>query len=145
MGKTTQFIEKEFEPFKIYPIPGIPFVSDSSWIAVLWRSLEEYLSDKVLFLPYIKANKIEVDSLIVTGHGVMGTSFIYAFSNIDLTTGILNVEHNLGQRIVNVQVYNNDYCMVMPDNIRLVDANNVEIDLNGFVPITDDWIALITY
>jgi len=78
------------------------------------------------------------------GFEVTGTTSWYqAFTNADLTAGVLTVNHNLGHKYAIVQIYDNNDDMVMPDGISLTDANNLDVDLTSYGAITGTWRVIV--
>ena len=63
-----------------------------------------------------------------------------SFDNGDLGSGnILTVNHNLNVNYPIVVIYDNNDKVIEPDEIEYTDNNNVDIDLNSFVPLTGTW------
>jgi len=52
---------------------------------------------------------------------------------------VLTVNHSIGNKYSVVQVFNNNDELVMPDLITLTDANNLDVDLSSYTPITGTW------
>jgi len=66
------------------------------------------------------------------------------FTNATLSSaGILTVTHSLNQKYVVVQIYNNEDKMIIPDDIELVNANSLYVDLSGFGTLTGTWNVVI--
>ena len=72
------------------------------------------------------------------------TSFQMPFSSQDLVSNVLTITHGLFQRLVFVQVYNNNYQIVYPTNITLIDEMRCSVDLTGQVPISGLWHGLVS-
>lgn len=66
-----------------------------------------------------------------------------SFVNADLVGNVLTVTHNLGQRYHSVTVYDDNDDLIFPDNVNDVDANNVDIDLSSFAPISGTWNVVV--
>lgn len=63
-----------------------------------------------------------------------------SFTNASLGSGILTAYHNQNlPRPGNVTIWNNLGKAVIPDDIRVIDPNNIEIHLQSYVPITGAW------
>lgn len=71
------------------------------------------------------------------------SSFYKLFTNADLTAGKIVINHKFNNRVVAVEVVNNNFDTVRPDRIRRIDADNVEIDLSSLSPISGTWYAMI--
>jgi hypothetical protein len=70
-------------------------------------------------------------------------SFRTSFVDGDLTAGVLTVTHSMGEKYVDVTVYNNTDNKIMPDDITLTDANNLDIDLTSFGTLTGTWNLVV--
>lgn len=64
-------------------------------------------------------------------------------TNASLTGGKLTLNHNLNTDKIHVQVVNDTGYYVLPDGIKQVDNNNVEIDLASFGSISNTWKVII--
>jgi hypothetical protein len=84
---------------------------------------------------------------IVSATGGVSTtnpnSYRTSFVNGDLTAGVLTVTHNLAEKFVDVTVYNNSDQKIIPDDITVTNANNLDIDLSGFGTLTGTWNLVI--
>lgn len=67
-----------------------------------------------------------------------------SFTNSSLVSGILSVNHNLDETYVNVQVFDNNNNFIVPDNINLVDANDLTVDLLSYGTITGTYNLIVT-
>lgn len=72
------------------------------------------------------------------------TVYRQAFSNTNLSSGILTATHSLGSIIVNVQVFDNNNSLIVPDSVTLTDSNNVQINLTSFGTLTGTYNLIIT-
>ena len=80
----------------------------------------------------------------ITLLGGSTSAFTLDFTNADLAAGILTATHNLDQRPVLVQVYDNTWDMISPSEITLSDANTCDIDLAAFGTITGTWHLIVS-
>ena len=72
--------------------------------------------------------------------------FVQPFTNADLTgaeASIMTITHNLGQQYIVIDVYDDTNQEFIPSNVRVLDENTCEIDINGFQPISGTWHASI--
>ena len=74
--------------------------------------------------------------------GPYGNGMTFSFTSGDLIAGILNINHNLNNKYVIVEIYDNLDKKNEPDFVTLVDANNVEIDLSSY-SIVGTWNAAV--
>jgi len=65
------------------------------------------------------------------------------FDNGDLSSGILSVTHNLGNKIVKVVVANNSDEEVIPTDITFTDTNSLSVDLSSYGTITGTWTVVV--
>lgn len=72
-----------------------------------------------------------------------GGSYSTAFTNSSLSSGVLTVTHNLEYEYVVVSVYDNTDKQIIPSEVTTVNANSLQVDLSGFVPITGTWHVTI--
>ena len=71
---------------------------------------------------------------------LLSSSFSTSFTNTDLTSGgILNVNHSLDSQFPISQIVNNDNNLIGPDDITFTDADNLDVDLSTYYPITGTW------
>ena len=66
---------------------------------------------------------------------------IEEFTDLDLTGGVLTVEHNLGRKYVVVTIFDEDDSQIIPDQIQVFD-DMVEISLNSF-DVTN-WVVMVS-
>lgn len=84
------------------------------------------------------------DQVTVTIPGGSGTTaYRDDFVNADLTAGVLTVTHSLGQKYVQVSVYDNTDKKVMPDDITLTNTTTLTIDFTSFGTLTGTWNVIV--
>lgn len=77
---------------------------------------------------------------------VVAASLTYrqTFTASDLgTSGVLVIQHNLGEDFPIVQIYNNNREVIVPDQIVGDDSNSVMIALDSYGNITGNWTVVI--
>lgn len=72
------------------------------------------------------------------------TSYVVSFSSVNLSSGVLVINHNLGQKYVQVSVYDNNNKQIKPSVVTMIDENNCSIDISPFGSITGNWNVVIT-
>jgi phage gp45-like len=72
-----------------------------------------------------------------------GKLYRESFTNAALSGGEVIITHNLGNKIVLVQVSDNSDNVITPDQITLLSATQVKIVLGSFVPITGSWNVIV--
>lgn len=70
------------------------------------------------------------------------SSYRQSFTNSDLISGILTVNHTLAEQYVLVQVYDNNNRLINPDNIQC-NLNQTIIDLTSFGSIPGTWNIIV--
>jgi len=72
--------------------------------------------------------------------GAGSEGYTTSFDNNDLSSaGILIVNHNLNSTYPLVIIYDNNNLVIEPDEIEYKTANQIEIDLSSFAPISGTW------
>jgi len=70
------------------------------------------------------------------------TAYFKAFTNADLVSGVLTLQHNFGHKYGVFQLFDENDEKVDPDSIQPIDSNNVQFDLSSFSPISGTWHAV---
>jgi len=103
---------------------------------------------------YIDSNTIELDLSTMTpltgtykvrviGAGIATGGFKQTFAEADLSSGgVLTVTHGLGIKEVFVDVYDNNFKKIEPDEITLTDTNNCSVDLSSFDVLAGTWTVI---
>lgn len=63
--------------------------------------------------------------------GGAATAYSRTFSSADLSAGVLTVTHSLGIKLAIVQVFDNNFAMVIPDAITLIDTNTCSVNVTS--------------
>lgn len=73
------------------------------------------------------------------------TAVVYrrSFVDVDLTSGVLSVTHGLGQKYVNVTVYDENDKQIIPNEVLLQNTTQLQIDFTGFNVISGTWNLVI--
>lgn len=66
-----------------------------------------------------------------------------SFTNGDLTTGILSVTHNLGEKYVGVHIYDNNDKQIIPDEISLQSTTALQIELGSYGTLSGTWNLVV--
>jgi hypothetical protein len=78
-----------------------------------------------------------------TNLGTVGV-FRQSFTNANLTSGLLTVTHNLGQKYVQVSVYDEaDNRTLTADNFSATNTNTMTIDLTSFGTLSGTWNVVV--
>lgn len=74
-----------------------------------------------------------------------GATSIYrqSFVDADLTSGTITITHNLGQKYIIAQIYDENDELMVPDNIKLLSMSQCELDLFSFGTIIGTWNVTI--
>ena len=65
------------------------------------------------------------------------------FTDADISLGILPVNHNLAETHVSVVIYDQNNYVIQPDQIQVVNINNLNIDLSSYGTISGTWTILV--
>ena len=61
-----------------------------------------------------------------------GGSFLYGYDHIQsIISDIWTINHNFSNSDILCQVYDTDNQLIFPDNIRVIDGNNIEIEFTS--------------
>jgi hypothetical protein len=78
-----------------------------------------------------------------TGWVLFTGSYIRAFTNASLSSGVLAVTHSYNTKYVMVQVYNNNDKLVFPDGVTLLSTLACSVDLSSFGTISGTWHVIV--
>ena len=89
----------------------------------------------------VLTNKKYVDDAIVA----LATVSVYrqAFTDANLTAGVVQIAHNLNENFTQVTVYDNFNKVFIPDDIIVVNQNIIDIDLNSFGTLVGNWHVVV--
>lgn len=103
----------------------------------------------IIILPdeieFTDTNNINIDlssyeSLTGTWNVIVDTVNSTSFTDADLSSGgILEVNHVLNDQFPIINITNNSYEEIIPDDITYTDANNLAVDLSSYEPLTGTW------
>jgi len=78
------------------------------------------------------------------GSGGGGSSnYSTTITNVDLSAGVATITHNLGDSAPIVVIYDNNFKMLVPDEITVIDSNTIQIDLTSYAPISGTWYLTV--
>ena len=85
-----------------------------------------------------------LDTDAATKGYVDGITYSESFVDANLSaTGLIMIKHDLGQKIILTQVYNNSDTLIIPDSIVCSNTTTTTIDLNGYGAISGTWNVII--
>jgi hypothetical protein len=129
-----------------FPLPGIDQSSKGfrDNFSIIKQEIEALQAKTIQLVGDVTSAPTLIDGgntsvVVVTTSTVMRQSFVSS----DLSGGVLTVNHNLGNRIVMVQVSNNLSQVIQPDVITLTSNDVVTVDLSSFVPFTGTWNVIV--
>ncbi len=70
-------------------------------------------------------------------------SYKLSFVNGDLSVGSLTVTHNLNSKTVKVDIYDNNFKIVYPDEVTGTDVNTTTVNLASYGTLTGTWTVVI--
>ena len=72
------------------------------------------------------------------------TKYILSFTDSSIASGnILVITHNIGQKFVHVQIYDNNGNKVEPDLIQLINSNVCYVTMGSFRTLSGTWTAVV--
>lgn len=71
------------------------------------------------------------------------TKFKQTFTESDLSSGLLTINHNLGEDFPTVAIYNSSRNYISPDSINSANTNQIVIGLQSFENIAGTWSATV--
>lgn len=67
------------------------------------------------------------------------TAYYQSFTSANLSAGVLTVTHNLGHKLCQVQVFDNNDKQIIPDEITLSGTTALTVDLSSYGTISGTW------
>lgn len=76
----------------------------------------------------------------IAGAAAGATTYYNTFDDGDLdSSGILAINHGLGENFPHVIIFDENSQQVQADNIENIDSDNIEVELSTFAPLTGTW------
>lgn len=134
----------------IYGIDGLRSVADSAernaisndrrryGMIVFTRSDGKYW--KLENSPWSGTNTDWVEFTLTSSNTAVYRS---SFTNASLTTGVLSVIHALGQKYVQVTIYDNNDKQIIPDEILLLTTSALQVELGSYGVLTGTWNIVV--
>jgi len=69
--------------------------------------------------------------------------FRTTFTNANLSAGLLTVTHNLGQKYVQVEIYDNTDKKVLPDEVTMTSTTVSTLDFTSYGTLTGTWNVVV--
>ena len=79
------------------------------------------------------------ETVSAAGGGGGGATYVMSFTNASLIAGILSVTHNLNNRVMHVDIYDNSYRVIIPDEIQSTGVNTAQVDLSSYGTLVGTW------
>lgn len=74
---------------------------------------------------------------------ITNVSYAGSFTNSDLSSGVLTINHSLNSQYNIVQIIDNSGNNILPDEVTHTDANNTAVDLSSYGTISGTWRYII--
>jgi hypothetical protein len=129
-----------------FPIPGIDQSSKGfrDNFLTIKNEIENLQGKTITLTGDVSGGPVIIDSgtspVIIPTTGLV---YRLSFTTANVSAGILTVAHNLGQKIVVVQVNNNLSRVITPDVITLTNSNSCAIELTSFLPLVGTWNVIV--
>ena len=107
---------------------------------VIFPSEITYLTDDTIQLDFTGVTPLtgNYQVRVIGAIGTTGT-FLQAFTNPDLSSGILTVTHSLNTQYVLVTIYDNSNNVIEPNEFTATSTTVLTVDLSAFGSITGTW------
>jgi len=116
------------------------WVTSAGSAALITPDTVNMQSQKILNLARPTAN-----SDAATLSEISNSTYRMSFANADLSLGHnLEVPHNLGERWVLSQVFNNTGNLIIPDNANAVNTTTLLTNVDGYVPLTGNYTIVVS-
>lgn len=129
-----------------FPIPGIDQSSKGfrDNFLTIKNEIENLQSKTLILTGEVNGGPVIIDSG-TSPVVIQTTGLVYrlSFTQANISAGILTVNHNLGQKIVFVQVNNQLSRLITPDVVTLTNANSLAIELTSFLPLAGTWNVVV--
>jgi hypothetical protein len=130
-----------------FPLPGIdqPSKGFRDNFAIIKQEIEALQGKSIQLVGDVTSTPV----LLGAGNSVtqivtQSKNYTTTFTNAQLTGGgVILITHGLAQRIVLVQVSDDQGYVIQPDLIQLLNNNQVQITLGSFLPITGTWNVIV--
>lgn len=90
--------------------------------------------------PWSGTNTDWVEFTLATSSAVI---YRTSFTNSTLSAGLLFVSHSIGQKYVQVTIYDNNDKQIIPDEVILQNTTDLQVDLTSYGVLTGTWNIVV--
>jgi len=129
-----------------FPLPGIdqPSKGFRDNFAIIKQEIEALQGKTIQLVGDITSTPVQLGAgTQVVQIQTQAASYVMSFQNAQLVAGQLTVNHDLSQRVVLVQVNDDQGHVIQADQITLVNNNQVLISLVSYGVITGTWNVIV--
>jgi hypothetical protein len=129
-----------------FPLPGLdqPSKGFRDNFTIIKKEIEALQGKQIQLVGEVTSVPVELGagSTIVQ---IVTQSSVYrqSFQTSDVSGGEITITHDLGNKIVLVQVSDNLDTVIQPDQITLLNTTQIRITLTSFVPFPGTWNVIV--
>lgn len=129
-----------------FPLPGLdqPSKGFRDNFTIIKQEIEALQAKQIQLVGEVTSAPVQLGSgSTVTQIVTQSRVYRQSFQTADVSGGEIVITHNLGNKIVLVQVSDNLDNVVQPDGISLLNATQIKLTLTSFVPFTGTWNVIV--
>lgn len=129
-----------------FPLPGIdqPSKGFRDNFTIIKHEIESLQGKQIQLVGEITSAPVSLGAGSTVTQIVTQSSVVrQSFQTADVGGGEIVITHNLGNKIVLVQVSDNQDQVVQPDQITLLSTTQVKLTLTSFLPLTGVWNVIV--
>lgn len=129
-----------------FPLPGLDQSSKGfrDNFTIIKQEIEALQGKQIQLVGDVTGGPVQLGSgSLVTQIVTQSPVYRQSFQTGDLTAGEIVIIHNLGNKIVLVQVSDDLDMVIQPDQITLLSSTQVKLTLTSFVPLTGTWNVIV--
>ena len=129
-----------------FPLPGLdqPSKGFRDNFTIIKQEIEALQGKQIQLVGEVQSAPVQLGAGSTIAQ-IVTQSRVYrqSFETADVSGGEIIISHNLGNKIVMVQVSNNLDNLVQPDQITLMSTTQIKLTLSSFVPFPGTWNVIV--
>ena len=129
-----------------FPLPGLDQSSKGfrDNFTIIKQEIEALQGKQIQLVGEITSAPVQLGAgSMIVQIVTQGRVFRQSFQTADVSGGEITITHNLGNKIVLVQVSDNLDTVVQPDQITLLNTTQLKLTLSSFVPFPGTWNVIV--
>lgn len=129
-----------------FPLPGLdqPSKGFRDNFTIIKQEIEALQGKQIQLVGEVQSAPVQLGAGATIAQIVTQSSvFRQSFQTADVSGGEIMITHNLGNKIVLVQVSDNLDTVIQPDQITLMSTTQLKLTLTSFVPFTGTWNVIV--